>query len=83
MKVLALFYGRLLVLEYIFQYQYLYSYSKFFAVLVLDSIIAGKREKSALSSDETVKSALPRHRNFDQQLARAIERKGCSKLMLY
>ena len=30
-------------------------------------------KKSALSSDETVKSARPRHRNFDQQRARAFK----------
>ena len=29
-------------------------------------------KKSALSSDETVKSARPRHKNFDRQRARAF-----------
>ena len=33
-----------------------------------------KRKKSTISSDETVKSARPRHRNFDQQRARAFKK---------
>ena len=39
------------------------------------TMFSKKRKKSALSSDETVKSAWPRQRNFDQQRARAFKNK--------
>ena len=48
-------------------------------IIFKHKMFSRKREKSALSSDETEKSARPRHRNFDQQRTRAIEKKRISQ----